>query len=74
MRGNVAEWVADWFEFDESYYVNSPELDPTGPATGQQHLARGGQFSVLPDAARATSRMPAAENSSHGLRLVREPL
>jgi formylglycine-generating enzyme required for sulfatase activity len=72
MRGNVDEWVADWY--DESYYANSPGLDPAGPAPGQQRIVRGGQFSFQPDASRATSRILAAANSSHGLRLVREPL
>ncbi|HEX4996628.1 MAG TPA: formylglycine-generating enzyme family protein, partial [Terriglobia bacterium] len=72
MRGNALEWVADWY--DESYYANSPTLDPTGPATGQQHVSRGGQFSFNPQASRATSRLGTSVNAPRGFRLAREPL
>lgn len=33
------EWVRDWF--DENYYKKSPELNPTGPATGTEKVQRG---------------------------------
>ena len=31
MAGNVAEWVADWFDME--YYAVSPAINPKGPAT-----------------------------------------
>ncbi len=40
MIGNVAEWVADWY--DPDYYKVAPNRNPTGPETGTQKAFRGG--------------------------------
>jgi formylglycine-generating enzyme required for sulfatase activity len=45
MAGNVAEWVADWY--DENYYADSPERDPTGPGPSEditERVVRGASF------------------------------
>lgn len=38
--GNVAEWVADWY--DQDYYKVGPNRNPQGPETGTQKAFRGG--------------------------------
>lgn len=40
MAGNVAEWVSDWY----ADYTLRTEVDPTGPASGTNHVYRGGSF------------------------------
>jgi eukaryotic-like serine/threonine-protein kinase len=42
MAGNVQQWVADWYSPD--YYAQSPHDNPTGPATGDLRVLRGGGF------------------------------
>ena len=41
MYGNVYEWVHDWWA---QPYPSSSQVDPTGPATGDTHVIRGGYF------------------------------
>ncbi|MBS3764809.1 MAG: SUMF1/EgtB/PvdO family nonheme iron enzyme, partial [Planctomycetes bacterium] len=38
MHGNVCEWCRDYY--DDDYYENSPESDPTGPNTGSFRVLR----------------------------------
>lgn len=40
MVGNVAEWVADWY--DKDYYKTGPDRNPKGPETGTHKAFRGG--------------------------------
>ena len=42
MADNVHEWCSDWYARD--YYVDSPRVDPRGPADGMRRASRGGSW------------------------------
>ncbi len=42
MLGNVAEFCSDWY--DPSAYASSVSENPRGPASGTEHVVRGGSF------------------------------
>ena len=57
MTGNVSEWTSDWYQ--RTYYQTPLTPDPKGPATGTQHVARGGSWLDFdPNALTCTAREP----------------
>lgn len=58
MNGNVYEWCQDRYDFDVDYYRISPRDNPTGPASGNGRVLRGGSWYMLADACRTASRYP----------------
>jgi formylglycine-generating enzyme required for sulfatase activity len=72
MSGNVLEWTADWYAPD--FYAASPSSNPTGPASGDRKVMRGGAFGN-PDptiylSARRFSRPPNSGDVDIGFRCV----
>jgi len=64
MLGNAWEWVGDWY--DASYYQNSPTQDPTGPASGEARVRRGGSWDLDLGSIRVSARdedYPGGRNS-----------
>jgi formylglycine-generating enzyme required for sulfatase activity len=73
MHGNVYEWCHDYFE--EDYYKQSPEKDPTGPTSGSFRVFRGGSWGYFTRYTRSANRFgydAGRRNDSNGFRLVRE--
>ena len=71
MAGNVSEWCSDWRVDD--YYAVSPARNPTGPFTGLERVARGGEFDAHRDWVRCAARGWGAQHSNSirmGFRVV----
>lgn len=42
LAGNIWEWVNDWYS--DTYYIDSPYNNPTGPFSGTYKILRGGSW------------------------------
>ena len=73
MAGNVAEWVADWY--DKDYYAVSPYANPTGPSSGTERVLRGGCWVVrsVRSADRGAFFEPKFRYPNFGFRCARSP-
>ncbi|MFH1117271.1 MAG: formylglycine-generating enzyme family protein [Pseudomonadota bacterium] len=73
MLGNVWEWVSD--RYGETYYAESPLVDPTGPASGRRRVRRGGSWHTWPLYVRSSFRnwnSPQTRYTLLGMRLLME--
>ena len=60
MLGNVMEYCADWYAEDAYSALQDGAVDPKGPASGSEHVVRGGSYASdaadVRSAARASTR------------------
>lgn len=73
LRGNVAEWVNDWY----GPYPLEPATDPRGPAAGLRRVVRGGSFRGGAGSDRCAYRAslsPQDRSPAVGFRVVGEPI
>lgn len=73
MHGNLFEWCGDWY--DESWYEQSPRIDPKGPATGTERVLRSGRWGTSGTDCRSAYRhfrLPSNRYNGNGFRCVAE--
>ncbi len=71
MGGNVYEWCSDWWE---APFNRGAQIDPSGPATGDSRVIRGGAYRLNTSYARSAFRhreLPDTKSGTIGLRLAK---
>ncbi len=58
MVGNVMEYCSDWYQEDAYAELQDGAVNPTGPATGEEHVVRGGFYGDDAAALRSAARRP----------------
>jgi formylglycine-generating enzyme required for sulfatase activity len=74
LHGSMWEWCQDWY--GDSYYKESPPVDPTGPASGKFRVLRGGSWFSIGLDCRSCNRSryePTERSEVTGFRVVYVP-
>ena len=74
MAGNAWERLEDFF--NDTYYQESPAVDPKGPATGEARVLRGGSWNHGAGGCRAAGRHrhdPGSRDAGVGFRVALDP-
>ena len=61
LHGNVFEWVYDW----KANYLSGAQTDPEGPASGSDHVRRGGSWNLDWNYQRSANRDQVNPNYRH---------
>ncbi len=72
MSGNVWEWCNDWYI--DSYYADSPTVNPMGPTIALDKSIRGGSWGAITTSCRTALRinnLPSFRNDGIGMRIAR---
>ncbi len=72
MSGNVEEWCQDWY----GTYPFGSVTDPTGPASGDSRVTRGGCWYSIANGLRPANRLYTSTGNRYhilGFRLVMQP-
>lgn len=72
IHGNVGEWVKDW----KADFNTTAQTDPTGPASGERKLIKGGQFTGRLRHTQSFDRQSGPPDSKYfftGFRIIRRP-
>ena len=76
MLGNASEWLSDWYQSD--WYIYSPALNPSGPASGNTRVQRGGSFNTggngqVQSYYRSGQLWQTAADCGYGIRVAKSP-